>query len=113
MLAVLGASLVPRERDVFLSRWPTHWLIQGADSANRVQNQTTRYPYMVARQRKTDHVNVVLDTISWLSQSKDIFTKFNEVNLQLQGNGVKLIKAKSAIFTSYKFNAVQTKSSPS
>jgi len=28
------------------------------------------------------------DTISWLSQSTDIFTKFNEVNLQLQGNGV-------------------------
>jgi len=25
-------------------------------------------------------------TVSWLSQSTDIFTKFNEVNLQLQGN---------------------------
>jgi len=31
----------------------------------------------------------------------------------LQGNGVNLIKAKSAIFTLSKFNAVQTKSSPS
>jgi len=56
---MLGASLVPRERDVFLSRWPTHWLVQGADSANHVQKQTTRYPYMVTRQRKTGHVNVV------------------------------------------------------
>jgi len=56
----------------------------------------------------------VIDTVSWLSQSTDIFTKFNEVNLQLQGNGVNLIKAKSAIFTFLsKFNAVQTKSSPS
>jgi len=54
MLALLGASLVPRERDVCLSRWPTHWLVQGADSANHVQNQTTRYAYMVTRQRKTD-----------------------------------------------------------
>ena len=26
-------------------------------------------------------------SIFWLSQSTDIFTKFNEVNLQLQGNG--------------------------
>jgi len=59
MLALLGASIVPRERDVCLSRWPTHWLVQGADSANHVQNQTTRYPYMVTRQRKTGHVNVV------------------------------------------------------
>jgi len=25
------------------------------------------------------------DTVSWLSQSTDIFTKFNEVNMQLQG----------------------------
>jgi len=62
MLAVLGASLVPRERDVFLSRWPTHWLVQGADSAIHVQNQTTRYPHMVTRQRKTGHVNVVIET---------------------------------------------------
>ena len=53
------------------------------------------------------------DTVSWLSQTTDIFTKFNEVNLQLQGNGVNL-KAKSAIFTFLsKFNAVQTKSNPS
>ena len=36
-----------------------HWLVQGADSANHVQNQTTCYPYMVTRQRKTGHVNVV------------------------------------------------------
>jgi len=35
-----------------------HWLVQGDDSANRVQNQTTCYPYMVTRQRKTGHVNV-------------------------------------------------------
>jgi len=50
----------------------------------------------------------------WLSQSTDIFTKFNEVNLQLQVDGVNLIKAKSAIFTFLsKFNAIQTKSSPS
>ena len=34
--------------------------------------------------------------IAYLS---DIFTKFNEVNLQLQGNDVKLIKVKSAICT--------------
>jgi len=54
----------------------------------------------------------VIDTVSWLSQSTDTFTKFNEVNLQLQGNGVNLIKAKSAIFTSSKFNAVQMKSKP-
>ena len=48
--------------------------------------------------------------VSWLSQSTDIFTKFNEVSLQLQGNGVNLIKAKSAAFTfSFKFNVVQTK----
>jgi len=54
-----------------------------------------------------------IDTVSWLSQSTDIFTKFNEVNLQLQGNGVNLIKAKSAIFTFLSmFNAVQTKSKP-
>jgi len=33
----------------------------------------------------------VTDTASWLSQSTDIFTKFNEVNLQLQGNDVNLI----------------------
>jgi len=52
--------------------------------------------------------------IFWLSQSTDIFTKFNEVKLQLQGNGVNLIKSKSAISTFLsKFNAVQTKSSPS
>jgi len=50
-----------------------------------------------------------IDTVSWLSQSTDIFTKFKEVNLQSQGNGVNLIKAKSAIFTFlFKFNAVQT-----
>jgi len=56
----------------------------------------------------------VIDTVSWLSQSTDIFTKFNEVNLQLQENGVNLIKAKSAIFTFFsKVKAVQTKSSPS
>jgi len=59
----------------------------------------------------------VTDTVSWLAKTTDIFTKFNEVNLQLQGNDVNLIKAKSAIsaistFLS-KFNAVQTKSSPS
>jgi len=49
-----------------------------------------------------------------VSRSTDIFTKFNEVNLQLQGNGVNLIKAKSASFTFLsKFNAVQTKLSPS
>jgi len=56
----------------------------------------------------------VIDRVSWLSQSTDIFTKFNEVNLQLQGNGDNLIKVKSAIFTFLsKFNAVQTKPSPS
>jgi len=36
-----------------------HWLIQGADSANHVQNQTTRYLYMVKRQRKTENGNIV------------------------------------------------------
>jgi len=56
----------------------------------------------------------VIDTVSWLSQSTDNFRKFNEVNLPLQGNGVYLIEAKSAIFTFLsRFNAVQTKSSPS
>jgi len=56
----------------------------------------------------------VTDTVFWLSQSTDIFTKFNEVSLQLQGNDVNLIKAKSAISTFLsKFNGVQTKSSPS
>jgi len=56
----------------------------------------------------------VIDTVSWLSQSTDTFTKFSEVNLQLQGNNVNLFKAKSAIFTFLsKFNTVQTKSSPS
>jgi len=55
----------------------------------------------------------VIDTVSWLPQSTDIFTQFNEVNLHLQGNGVNLIKAKSAIFTFLsKFSAVQTKSKP-
>jgi len=54
------------------------------------------------------------DTVSWLSQSTDIFTKFSEVNWQLQGNDVNLIKTKSAISTFLsKFNALQTKSSPS
>ena len=53
-------------------------------------------------------------SIFWLSQSTDIFTKFNEANLKLQGNGVNLINAKSAIFTFLsKFYVVQTKSSPS
>ena len=56
----------------------------------------------------------VTDIAFWLSQSTDIFTKFSEVNLQLKGNDVNLIKAKSAISTFLsKFNAVQTKSSPS
>jgi len=56
----------------------------------------------------------VIDTVSWLSQSIDIFTNFSEVNLQLQGDGVHFIKAKSAIFAFLpKFNAVQAKSSPS
>ena len=56
----------------------------------------------------------VPDTVTWLSQSTDIFTKFNEVNLQLQGNDVNLIKAKSVIATYLSmFNAVQMKSSPS
>jgi len=57
----------------------------------------------------------VIDTVSWLSQPTDIFMKFSvQVNFQLQGNGVNLIKAKSAIFTFLSnFNAVQMKSSPS
>jgi len=56
----------------------------------------------------------VTDTVSWLSKATDIFTKFNEVNLQLQGNDVNLIKAKSAISTFLSnFNVVPTKSSPS
>jgi len=50
----------------------------------------------------------------WLSKATDNFTKFNEVNLQMQGNDVNLIKAKSAISTFLSnFNVVQTKSSPS
>jgi len=46
----------------------------------------------------------VIDIVSWLSQSTDIFRKFKEVNLQLQGNGVNLINAKSAIFMLFKRN---------
>ena len=42
-----------------------------------------------------------------------LFTKFNEVNLQLQGNGVNLISQISNLHLLVKFNAVQTKSSPS
>jgi len=60
------------------------------------------------------HTEGATDTVSWLSQSTDIFTKFKEANLQLQGNGVNLNKAESAIFTllsKFKFSAVQTKSS--
>jgi len=33
----------------------------------------------------------VTDTVSWLPKTTHIFTKFNEVNLQLQGNDVNLI----------------------
>ena len=54
---MLGARLALGKRD--LLRWPTHWIVQGTDSANNVQNQTTCYPYMVTRQHKTDHVNEV------------------------------------------------------
>jgi len=39
-----------------------HWLVQGVDSANHVQNQTT-HPYMVTRQRKTGHVNIVIEQL--------------------------------------------------
>jgi len=42
---------------------------------------------------RTDSLGVI-DIVSWLSQSTDIFTNFSEVNLQLQRNGVNLIKAK-------------------
>jgi len=48
----------------------------------------------------------VINAVSWLLQSTDIFTKFKEVNLQLQGNDVNLNEAKSAISTFLsKFNA--------
>jgi len=67
MLAVLGASLVPRERDhvhFVTRRLPVEvanaLARSGVDSANNVQNQTTCYPYMVTRQRKTGHVDVVI-----------------------------------------------------
>jgi len=67
MPAVLGASLVPCERDHvhFITRHlpvevANALTLQGADSANHVQNQTTRYPYMVMRQHKTDHVNIAI-----------------------------------------------------
>jgi len=54
----------------------------------------------------------VTGTVSWLSQSTDIFTKFNEVNLQLQWNDGNLIKAKSAISTFLsKFNTLTSGSS--
>ena len=43
-----------------------------------------------------DDLKNIKDDIAYLS---DIFTKFNEVNLQLQGNDVNLIKVKSAIST--------------
>jgi len=56
----------------------------------------------------------VTDAVSWLSKSTDIFTKFSDVNLQLQGSDVNLIKTKSAIFTFLSnFNVVQTKWSSS
>jgi len=68
----------------------------------------------VAAYRRWLSTKGVTDAVSWLLQSTDIFTKLNEVNLQLQGNDVNLIKAKSAISTFLsKFNAFQTKSSPS
>ena len=67
----------------------------------------------VAAYRRWLSTKGVTDAVSWLLQSTDIFTKFNEVNLQLQGNDVNLIKAKSAISTLSKFNDVQTKSCPS
>jgi len=44
----------------------------------------------VAAHRRKVVVKGVTDTVSWLSQSTDIFTKFNEVNLQLQGHDVNL-----------------------
>ena len=40
----------------------------------------------------------VIGIVSWLSQFTNIFTKFNEVNFQVQGNGVDLIKDQSAVF---------------
>ena len=43
-----------------------------------------------------DDLRNIKDDIAYLS---DIFNKFNEVNLQLQGNDVNLIKVKSAIST--------------
>ena len=43
-----------------------------------------------------DDLKNIKNDIAYLS---DIFTKFNEVNLQLQGNDVNLIKVKSAIST--------------
>ena len=43
-----------------------------------------------------DDLKDIKDDIAYLS---DIFNKFNEVNLQLQGNDVNLIKVKSAIST--------------
>ena len=43
-----------------------------------------------------DDLKNIKDDIAYLS---DIFNKFNEVNLQLQGNDVNLIKVKSAIST--------------
>ncbi|KAK3766524.1 hypothetical protein RRG08_056455 [Elysia crispata] len=43
-----------------------------------------------------DDLKNIKDDIAYLS---DIFTKFNEVNLELQGNDVNLIKVKSAIST--------------
>ena len=52
------------------------------------QSDSNSVPYDELRNIKHD--------IAYLS---DVFTKFNEVNLQLQGNYVKLIKVKSAIST--------------
>ena len=45
----------------------------------------------------------VIDAVSWLSQSTDIFTNFNEVTLQLQG----------MVFTSLKPNQQSSPSCPS
>ena len=43
-----------------------------------------------------DELRIIKHDIAYLS---DVFTKLNEVNLQLQGNDINLIKAKSAIPT--------------
>jgi len=45
---------------------------------------------LVATHRRWLSIKGVTDAVSWLLQPTDIFTKYSEVNLQLQGNDVNI-----------------------